>query len=69
MAWNADGRQQKAAGCPSGDGIIAARMAEKVMVFEHLRNEDGFNSYSYQTYDTRRITDGLGEEWFRDFEH
>jgi 2-methylcitrate dehydratase PrpD len=69
MAWNTSGSYTKRlqAGHPAMVGIISALMAQKGFNGppEIIEGRDGFmQAYSYQReYDTRLITDGLGEEW------
>jgi 2-methylcitrate dehydratase PrpD len=69
MAWNTSGSYTKRlqAGHPAMVGIISALMAQKGFNGppEIIEGTDGFmQAYSYQLqYDTRWITDGLGETW------
>jgi len=69
MAWNTSGSYTKRlqAGHPAMVGIISAIMAQKGFDGppEIIEGTDGFmQAYSYQLqYDTRWITDGLGETW------
>jgi 2-methylcitrate dehydratase PrpD len=69
MAWNTSGSYTKRlqAGHPAMVGIISALMAQKGFNGppEIIEGRDGFmQAYSYQLqYDTRYITEGLGQEW------
>jgi 2-methylcitrate dehydratase PrpD len=69
MAWNTSGSYTKRlqAGHPAMVGILSALMAQKGFNGppEIIEGQDGFmQAYSYQLqYDTRWITDGLGETW------
>ena len=69
MAWNTSGSYTKRlqAGHPAMVGILSAIMAQKGFNGppEIIEGTDGFmQAYSYQLqYDTRWITDGLGETW------
>ncbi len=69
MAWNTSGSYTKRlqAGHPAMVGVISAMMAQKGFNGPPaiIEGEDGFlQAYSYnRQYDTRWITDGLGETW------
>jgi 2-methylcitrate dehydratase PrpD len=69
MAWNTSGSYTKRlqAGHPAMVGIISALMAQKGFNGppEIIEGRDGFlQAYSYQLqYDTKYITEGLGQEW------
>jgi 2-methylcitrate dehydratase PrpD len=69
MAWNTAGSITKRlqAGHPAWVGIMSARLAKKGFdgPREIIEGTDGFmQAYSYnRQYDTRLITEGLGQEW------
>jgi len=69
MAWNTEGSYTKRlqAGHPAMNGMIAAMLAEKGFNGPSgiIEGRDGFlQAYSYnREYDTKWITDKLGEEW------